>query len=66
MSPEAIAAAAELPPKPVSHLWPGPAVTYNNMLVFKLRGEGGRGWSARRARTTISKVHSRWNHFHYA
>ena len=44
MSPEAIAAAAELPPKLVSHLWPRPAVIYNNTLVIKLGGvRGGEG-----------------------
>lgn len=59
MSPEAIAAAAELPPKKVSHLWPRPAVTYNNMLVIKLEGEEGEGVGhARGARIIISKVHA--------
>ena len=43
MSPEAIAAAAELPPKLVSHLWPRPAVIYNNTLVIKLGGVRGGG-----------------------
>ena len=30
MSPDAIAATAELPPKVLSHVSPRPAVTYNN------------------------------------
>ena len=32
MSPDAIAAAAELPPKALSHVSPRPAVIYNNSV----------------------------------